>query len=292
MTKFTSKTLSEIVGYIRDAVFSEEYANYSGLLQRIDTRIKFIVFLLLISSVIFARGIHTLLVFFLLSLILASLSRIPLRFYLPRVLVFIPVFTGIIAIPYIFNIFQPHDGTALIVLHEFHRTIDLPLLRPFSRIEITKEGVFWASVFLTRVTASVSFAILLMITTKWSDLVKALHTLRFPKVFVLIMSMAYRYIFLLLDLISNMLLSRKSRTVGREPAVKSWKLNAGIIGALFIKSYEMSENVYLAMLSRGFDGAVRISEDKRVDGKSYLFLSMMLCVIFLIMFGVENAAII
>jgi len=277
MSKFADKSLAEIVNYIKDAVFSEEYARREGFLQGIDQKVKFISFLVLIVATIFAHNVYVIMVFFSASLILASLSRIPLRFYIPRVLVFIPLFTGIVALPYIFNIFQPYEGTPLIVLHDFQRVIELPLLRPFSRIEITREGVFWASTFLARVTTAVSYAILLMLTTRWSDLVNTLSALRFPKMFVLILGMAYRYIFLLLDTIAKMLFSRKSRAVGKESSVSSWKLNAGIIGALFLKSYDMSENIYLAMLSRGFNGDFsHFHADSDPIMKDYLFLTIVL----------------
>ncbi|MHC1611006.1 MAG: cobalt ECF transporter T component CbiQ [Candidatus Methanospirareceae archaeon] len=273
MSKFADKTLAEIVNYIKDAVFSERYAKFEGFLQRIDPKVKFISFMALIVATIFAHSIYTILLFLSVALILAALSRIPLRFYIPRVLIFIPLFTGIIALPYIFNVFQPYEGTPLVVLHDFQRVIDLPLLRPFSRIEITREGVFWASTFLARVTTAVSFAILLMLTTRWSDLVNTLNRLRFPKMFVLILGMAYRYIFLLLDTIAKMLFSRKSRAVGKESSVSSWKLNAGIIGALFLKSYYMSEDIYLAMISRGFNGNFSHSHaDPDPIMKDYMFL--------------------
>lgn len=286
MSKFADKSLAEIVNYIKDAVFSEEYARREGFLQGIDQKVKFISFLVLIVATIFAHNVYVIMVFFSASLILASLSRIPLRFYIPRVLVFIPLFTGIVALPYIFNIFQPYEGTPLIVLHDFQRVIELPLLRPFSRIEITREGVFWASTFLARVTTAVSYAILLMLTTRWSDLVNTLSALRFPKMFVLILGMAYRYIFLLLDMIAKMLFSRKSRAVGKESSVSSWKLNAGIIGALFLKSYDMSENIYLAMLSRGFNGDFsHFHADSDPIMKDYLFLTIVLvfCISSLVM---------
>ncbi len=276
MSKFVDKTLAEIVDYIKDAVFSEEYAKLNAFLQKISPKVKFISFMVLITATIFARNVYIILVFFSASLMLASLSRIPLRFYIPRVLIFIPIFTGIIALPYIFNVFQPYEGTPLVVLHDFQRVIDLPLLRPFSRIEITSEGVFWASTFLARVTTAVSFAILLMLTTRWSDLVNALNALRFPKMFVLILGMAYRYIFLLLDMVSKMLFSRKSRAAGKESSVSSWKLNAGIVGALFLKSYDMSEDIYLAMLSRGFNGEfmhVHADSQPRRSAKDFMFLS-------------------
>ncbi len=278
MGGFTDRTLAEIAQRIKDAVFSEQYATINGFLQGIDPKVKFISFMILIVTTISVHSIYTILILFAASMLLALLSRIPIKFYMLRVLVFVPLFTGVIALPYIFNIFQPYEGTPLVVLHDFHRVIDLPLLTPFSTIAITKEGVLWSSTFLARVTAAVSFAILLMLTTRWSDLLNALGALRFPRMFILILGMAYRYIFLLLDMVVKMLLSRKSRTVGSISSVRSWKLNADIIGALFLKSYDMSEDVYLAMLSRGFDGDfVQFHGDSclysKKSGKRYLFLA-------------------
>ena len=290
MSRFADRTLAEIAQRIKDTVFSEQYAITKGFLQGIDPKVKFISFMILIVTTISAHSIYTISILFAAALLLASLSQIPIRFYMLRVLIFIPLFTGIIALPYIFNIFQPNAGTPLVVLHDFHHVIDLPLLTPFSTIAITKEGVLWSSTFLVRVTTAVSFAILLMLTTRWSDILNALGALRFPRIFVLIMGMAYRYIFLLLDLVVKMLLSRKSRTVGSISSVRSWKLNADIIGALFLKSYDMSEDVYLAMLSRGFDGHfVQFHGDSgsysERCGKYYLFLAAttVFCALSLIM---------
>jgi len=284
MSKFIDKTLAEIIDYIKYAVFSEKYAILNAFLQKINPELKFISFMSLIIATIFAHSLYVIAIFFILSILLASLSRIPLRFYMSRVLMFVPLFTGVIALPYIFNIFQPYEGTPIVVLYEFHHVIDLPFLRPFSTIEITKEGVYLASIFLARVTTTVSFMMLLVLTTKWSDIMGALGRLHFPRMFVLIMSMAYRYIFLLLDAVTNMLFSRKSRTVGKESSISSWRLNASIIGALFLKSYDMGGDIYLAMLSRGFSGKplVRYSS-KNIDLKSYLFLGLiwLFCITFL-----------
>ena len=67
--------------------------------------------------------------------------------------------------------------------------------------------------FVTRVGVSVSLAVLLVMTTPWADLLKSLRALRVPQVFVLVLSMTYRYIFLFLHTTNGMLLARKSRVV-------------------------------------------------------------------------------
>ncbi|MEJ2248690.1 MAG: cobalt ECF transporter T component CbiQ [Candidatus Lokiarchaeota archaeon] len=273
MSKFIDKTLPEIFRYIKDSMYSEEYAGVNGFLQSMNTKFKLISLIIFLLGTIFTKNIFIILLAILIFLSLTVFSKISLIYILKRILLFVPLFTAIIAVPYIFNIFQPNDGHPLIILYNFHRTIHFLIFRPFTLISITSEGVYWASVWTLRVTASVSFMILLIMTTKWSDLMNSLGELKIPKVFILILGMSYRYIFLLIDTLTKMLFSRKSRAVGKESSVSSWKLNSGIVGALFIKSYDLGNNVYLAMVSRGFDGNFKkMSTKSKIKLKSIALL--------------------
>ncbi len=278
MSKFVEKTIEEVLNYIRDAVFSEKYSNKDGLLQRIDARAKLIAILALIFSAVISAKLEIFLAFITISLILAKLSKIPIKHYLFRVLIFIPLFTGIIAIPSIFNVFQPYEGTSILTIAKFNSVIHVPLLKPFSEISVTKEGLLWAVKFVLRVTTAVSLVTLLILTTRWSDLLSAFRSLRVPKTFVLILNLTYRYIFLLVDVTLGMLYSKKSRAIAKESSIKSWKLNSRIVAALFIKSYDMSEKVYLAMLSRGFKGEFPAMKRSEVKRRDYIFLTIALLV--------------
>ncbi len=60
-----------------------------------------------------------------------------------------------------------------------------------------------------------------MVTTPWADILKSLRALRVPQVFVLVLSMTYRYIFLFLHTANGILLARKSRIVGRTSGASS-----------------------------------------------------------------------
>ncbi len=273
MSRFVEKTVGEVLEYIRSAVFSENYSKEKGLLQKIDARAKLIVILGLIFSAVISRRLEVFITFITLSLILAKASKIPVGYYLTRVLIFIPVFTGVIAIPSLFNIFQPYDGTEILTVVRFNQEVVLPLLKPFSEIAITEEGVIWAAKFVLRVTTAVSLITLLVLTTRWSVLLSAFRSFKLPRVFVVILNLTYRYIFLLTDIVLSMLYSKKSRAIGKEGTIKSWRLNARIVAALFIKSYDMSERVYLAMISRGFDGSFPYMQQSKMVLKDYLFLA-------------------
>jgi cobalt/nickel transport system permease protein len=168
------------------------------------------------------------------ALALALLSRIPLAFFVTRVWLFIPFFTGLVALPALF--ITPGE----VLMH-------LPL-----GLVITKTGITTALFLLLRVGTSVSMAILLVLTTPWNSVLKALGVLRVPAVVILILGMTYRYIHLLLHITNDMFLSRKSRLLRRMTGPEERRLIAATSGTLLSKSLQVSSEVYLAMQSRGF----------------------------------------
>ncbi len=100
-------------------------------------------------------------------------------------------------------------------------------------------------------TDSLSFGILLVLTTRWTNILAALRWFRVPSVFVTVLGMTYRYIFLLLHSINSMFLARRSRSLGdvlckREPP---WLGQA--LGTTMAKSHQLSEEVYLACFPGG-----------------------------------------
>jgi cobalt/nickel transport system permease protein len=126
--------------------------------------------------------------------------------------------------------------------------------------------------FVSRVGVSVSLAVLLVVTTPWADVLKSLRALRTPQVFVLILSMTYRYIFLFLHTTNGILLARKSRVVGRSSSGEQRRWITGTMGNLMSRAFKMSNDVYAAMLARGFTGEVRVYSTYRMRAADWLSL--------------------
>jgi energy-coupling factor transporter transmembrane protein EcfT len=103
---------------------------------------------------------------------------------------------------------------------------------------------------------------------------KALRVLRVPVVVVVILGMAYRYIFLLLESARDMLESRRSRMVGKLKGADHRRLAAASVGVLMSKTMQLSGDVYSAMLARGFHGEVAIFEDFRAATLDWIMLSL------------------
>ena len=131
-------------------------------------------------------------------LILAVFSHIRPGFFLARTWVFIPLFSLFIAIPALFSAVTP--GETLIVFKIAGASL-----------VITRQGLAGSALFIMRVTASVSFAVLLGLTTRHYELLKVLRIFKIPQIFVMTIGMCYRYIFLFTEIISDTFLAIKSR---------------------------------------------------------------------------------
>ena len=243
---FVEKTLDGSAGLLRQVMFGEDIADRQGLLQRIDPRAKLISLIVLLIAAAVVRNIIVLLVVYAFTLVVAYISAVPVGFFIKRVWLFVPIFTGIVVLPATFSFITPGD-------------IVVPLWTWQGQpVGITSQGLTSAGLIVSRVALSISLVVLLTLTTPWVELLAALRSLWVPKMFVLIVGMAYRYIFLLLGSVTDMYESRRARTVG---AVKHDKAAREFVsstaGALLGKSHALSEEVHQAMIARGFRGDVK-----------------------------------
>ncbi len=244
-------TLAEVSHALSQALFAEETAHRRGLFQALDPRIKIVATLALLIAVSLSRSLAVIVGLYVVTMALAAASAIPPGFFIKRVWLFMPFFTLIIALPAFF--FVP--GPALAVL---------PL-----GLVITRTGALTALFLLMRVSTSVSLGMLLVLTTPWNTLLKALHVLRVPDSFILILGMTFRYIHLLLNTLDDMLLSRKSRVVGRLDGATQRRVIGATAGTLLGKSLALSGDVYLAMQSRGYRGSPRTLDTFVMRGRDW-----------------------
>lgn len=252
---FVAATLADLTTAVQRSVFAEEYARRNGWLQALDPRVKVLTFLGFLLLCALTHRLEVLVALYGLSLGLAAAARIPLGFFVKRVWVFIPLFTGLVALPAIFNWITP--GEPLVTL--LRVPAGWPFLPP--DLSITAQGLRGAAFLVARVATSVSFAVLLVLTTSWARLLKALAVLRFPSVGILILGMTYRYLFVFLRVVGDLFLARKSRTVGPAPPGEERRWIADRLGYLAGRSYHLGHEAYLAMVSRGWGGQARLVDD-------------------------------
>ncbi len=250
---FVEKTIGGAAGVMRQAMFSDDVASRPGVLQAIDPRVKLVTLFGLLVGAALVRHVPVLVALYLATLLLAVTSGLPIGFFVKRVWLFVPLFTGIIVAPATLN-FVTHGEIVVHLGTWFGHPAGL-----------TRQGLDAAGLIVTRVAVSISLVVLLTLTTRWNRLLASLRALFVPRMFVMVLGMTYRYVFHLLNGVTDMYTARKARTVTRDPEVaKGRAFVAASGGALFGKAHALSEEVHQAMVARGYTGTTRTMEHERV----------------------------
>lgn len=263
------RTIHDLLHVVEHSLSAEETAKTHGLLQRLDPRVKVSGFLAVIIAVVQARSGVVIVGLFTVSVVLALLSSVSLRTLAIRAWLGVLLFTGFIALPAIF----------LVPGEVVYR---LPLLA----WPITAQGLRSAAYLLARAETTATFGLLLILCTPWTHVLKALRVLRVPVVFVVILGMTHRYIFLLLQTAHDMFEARRSRMTGTLSGPERRHLATASAGVLLSKSIQVSSEVYLAMQSRGYRGEVFLLDDFQMQPYDWIGLAgFLLLAVFAVWLG-------
>lgn len=241
--------------------YIDKYSELNSYIHKLDPRIKIISTLIIIFSIILTRPTSFLsfTLYALLITTLVILSRIPPAFIFKQSLTVIP-FVVLIAI------FIPFVKEGEIAGAYSFGTF---------KLTVTYSGlvIFWN--ILAKAYLSILCMIVLITSTKFSSILKALEKLRFPALFIMVLSFMYRYIFVIADELMKMRQAKESRSCGGSKWFQT-KTLANMIGILFVRSYERSEFVYMAMCSRGFNGSIGTINDFQLKNMDFYFISVII----------------
>jgi cobalt/nickel transport system permease protein len=252
---FLTGNISSFTQALESIVVTEDLCWAPGLLQGLDPRVKVITLVLFIILVGLAQSFQILILIFMFAFLCIILSKVPRILFIKRLFIFIPIFTAVIAIPALFI------------------TPGIPLLSLGGKAIITQQGAHTAGFLVMRVVDSLSLGLLLVLTTPWTKLLAALRWLRLPSLIVAVLSVTYRYIFLLLHTTNAMFLARRSRIIGGFSGNENRRWLAQALVTIMMKSQYMSEEVYLAMLSRGYQGDIYILSEFTMRRRDYLWVA-------------------
>jgi len=198
--------------------FIDKYSSLSSPVHKIDTKIKLVSFLTIAIFVsLFGVSSKVLILLLTFLIFISQLAKIPILFLLSRIFVIFP-FVFLISVSYLINK-QSFSDVLNVVLKSY--AIILSLL-------------------------------ILIQTTKFSDLLDTLKSFKFPKFLVLLLSFIYRYFFVLTDEVEKMSFAVKLR----QQEKLSIKTLINLFGFLLIRSYNRAEKINKAMILRGWDNRV------------------------------------
>jgi cobalt/nickel transport system permease protein len=258
---------------IEDLFFLERMAYRDSFLHRLDTRVKILATLAVIIAIVAvpyspavypAGGI-----LFLFFLALWAISGIPPAVYLKRLLAIAPLW-GIIIL---FQIFVKNKYYT-----DYHVLALLPL-----GVSIYAESVQFACILGVKFLVSLSFIILLSVTTKLQDLLQGASRLGLPAEFALALGMMIRYLFVfgyIYRKVNDALATRCfSPFDHRLPYRYRIRQLGYAIGTLFLRSYEQGERVYTSMCCRGYGKDSHLFfEKKPLSRVEWAFLSVSLSI--------------
>lgn len=199
--------------------FLDRYSALNSPLHRLSVRLKIVI--LLSALVVFSIMPINYLIFGVVFTVISALillSKVPVTFVLKRVLVILPFL--------------------------FFIVILVPVIRAGT----------WESAMLTlaRSLLSILTLVLFVSTTRFPALLNELRRLKVPSMVIEVLAFLYRYFFVLIDEMEHMRLAVKARSAGSGTRSMIRALS-GLLGMLFIRSYERSERIYMAMQLRGYN---------------------------------------
>ncbi len=222
----------------------DRYLAGDSVIHRLDPRVKVVVTVLFIlSNVLVPDGAWLAFALaFGFVLLVTRLARLPWLFAVKRSFIVLPFVLAAVTI--LFTL----PGAPVFSF----------ALGPW-KLTITDAGLLRFSSIVVRSLLSVQMAILLTATTQFTDLIHALRHLYLPSILVAVIAFMYRYLFVLSDEVLRLLRARDARSArplagGGGTVWWRARVTGHMAGQLFLRSWERSDRVYNAMLSRGYAG--------------------------------------
>jgi cobalt/nickel transport system permease protein len=246
--------------------FLDPYRARSSPVHAFDPRLKLVLVLLFIfTNALLPVGAWPVYIL-IYALILAAviLSELGVGYVLKRSALALPFVLA--ALPLLFTV----KGAPLLSLSL--GALDLSLSQPGLERFISIALKSWISV---------QAAILLASTTPFPDLLLAMRAIKIPRLLVSVFGLMWRYLFVLVDEALRLMRARTARSgQNGQPGLKPggtllWRarVTGGMAGSLFLRGIERSDRIYMAMLSRGYDGEARVSSTPRVNPGDWIILA-------------------
>jgi cobalt/nickel transport system permease protein len=232
------QSLRDLVEGAESLVYVEDLSGKKGVMQAINPIAKLVAIIGMIIASLLITNLSYLLAICIVPLVLAAASRIPFKHFFSRTAL-IPMFAAVISIPVLFlTAGSPVWAANLGGIN----------------LAVTMEGIIKFAVFSVRVWFCVASLTLLILSTGFEKTLKLLSTIRVPTLIIQLFSLTYRYFFVSIEEAQSVLIAKEARTYvhKRNLNLQSLKDLGAIIASLFIRTYERSERVYLAMKARGF----------------------------------------
>jgi len=273
---FVEKGINHLAGVIKKGYIHWEDLSQNGFLQKIDPRIKILFLIFFIVIVSLKRDFLPELYLSIFIFVLVLLSRLKIVTFYRRVLFFGFIFGFLIALPSALNLIT--RGEIILPIVKLSRPYDFWIYHVPAEIGITREGMLGVAMLTMRVINSLSLSFLVLYTTPFPEIVRALKVLKVPDTFLIIITLCYKYIFLFSKTVEDTYLAKKGRTIREDSNKKAREWIGERLAFIFRKTQLRCEEVFRAMVGRGFSDTIKLygfRKMKAADWASGAFLFSM-----------------
>lgn len=264
---FIDSGISHLGKVIKTGYIQWELASKDGFFHRIDARIKvlFLIFFIIIVSL--KKEIVPEIIIALFVFGLTAISRLNLFNFYKKVIPLGFIFGFLIALPSAFNVIT--KGEVILPVIHLSRSYDFWIYHVPETIGITREGISGVAMLTLRVVNSVSLSFLILYTTSFSEIIRALKVFRVPDAILMIITLTYKYIFIFAKTVEDMHLAKKSRMLDEVANTEARKWIAGRIAFMFKKTQQRCEEVVKAMLGRGFSDTIKLYGFRKMNSMDW-----------------------
>lgn len=253
----------------------DEYANLNSPIHRWDVRYKLIALMALMFGFATVNDLYLIPLMLLVTVILYGVSKLPLSFLITRLRYPGFFLFGIIfSLPFI-------SGKTIIWQLGF--------------LTIRQEGCLAVILIVSRFFAIMTTGLILFGTSSFLNMVKGMRQLGISPIITDMLLLSYRYIFELSHQLNMTLKATKLRGFQRSKITwRNLSVYAALTGSLLVRSYQQAEQVYKAMLLRGY-GNILNQENNAMCSTSanhitfkfksdgiYLFISLIISAAFIL----------
>ena len=239
--------MKDISKAIYDIRKIDELGDMNTKIHKIDSAIKIVVTIIYVIKILSIKQFTILNItcIVLYPLILFIIGKVQIKFILKKVIYVFPIILGLSAINLI--------------------------------IDFSYSEIYFSVLLLFKCTFALVGALLLIVTTGINNLALGLKKLKIPNILIMQILMLHRYVILMMEECYKVKSAYELRTLGEKSM--TMKDYVQIVGQMFLKTLDISENVYEAMKLRGFEGELYINN--KVAGYVDYFYLIIWVVIFI-----------
>jgi cobalt/nickel transport system permease protein len=253
---FLDKTILSTARTVKSIYLQAENSEKHNFIQKINPYIKVLSLIYLVVVISVVNNIIGQLMTSVFILILFLIARVGVSGVYKKIFFLAFVFGLLVVLPASLNVITP--GEIVFNLISFSSPSHFWIYNIPQTIGVTDKGIQVVLMVFLRVFNSIAFALLIVFTTPFPSFIKSFRIIGVPGTFIMIISLAYKYIFILARSIEETYFALKSRLFGNIRNRHLRKLAGGRIFFIFKRSVVIYEGTYNAMVSRGYHGRMNL----------------------------------